>query len=74
MFRMPEKGLIERLKKEYPKGCRVQLVSMSYDPNGIMPGTKGVVDMVDDLGTIHVTWENGRQLGVCYGEDFCRRI
>jgi hypothetical protein len=30
----------------------------------ILPGTRGEVDFVDDIGTIHVRWENGRYLGL----------
>ena len=30
------------------------------------PGTKGIVQFVDDIRTIHVNWENGSSLGVCY--------
>ena len=74
MFKTASRETVERLKKDYPKGCRVELVSMGDDPRGILPGTKGTVVVVDDIGTIHVKWDNGRSLGVCYGEDFCRRI
>ena len=38
------------------------------------PGTKGTVVCVDDIGTIHVHWDNGSSLGVAYGEDRCRVI
>lgn len=37
-------------------------------------GTKGVVEFIDDIGTIHVEWENGSSLGVVYGEDLCKVI
>ena len=29
---------------------------------------------VDDVGTIHVNWDCGSSLGVCYGEDSCSKI
>ena len=32
-------------------------------------GTIGVVEHVDDIGTIHVKWETGSTLGVVWGED-----
>ena len=36
--------------------------------------TKGVVKYVDDIGTIHCTFENGRNLGLIYGEDNFKKI
>ena len=33
------------------------------------PGTCGVVEFVDDIGTIHVHWDNGSSLGVVRNED-----
>ena len=35
----------------------------------IAPGTEGEVDFVDDIGTIHMKWDNGRTLGIAPGED-----
>ena len=35
----------------------------------IAPGTEGEVDFVDDIGTIHMKWDNGRALGIVPGED-----
>ena len=37
-------------------------------------GTFGTITGVDDIGTIHVSWDTGGSLGIAYGEDFCRRI
>ena len=64
---------VERLRKEYPRGCRVQLVKMD-DPQAPPVGTCGTVDGVDDIGSIMVNWDNGSGLSVAYGEDICRRI
>ena len=64
---------IERLRKEYPVGCRVELVRMD-DPQAPPVGTKGTVRGVDDIGSIMVAWDNGSGLSVAYGEDRCRRI
>ena len=70
----PRREIVERIKKEYPSGTRVELISMC-DPYADMPsGTKGTVTGVDDTGTIHVHWDNGHSLGVVYGEDSCRKI
>ena len=64
---------IEHLRKSFPRGCRVELLQMD-DPQAPPIGTLGTVIGVDDLGTIHVNWDNGSGLGVAYGEDACRRI
>ena len=69
----PSRAIIERLRKEYPIGTRVELVQMD-DPQAPPIGTLGTVIGVDAVGTIHVDWDKGCGLGVTYGEDDCRRI
>ena len=64
---------VERLRWEYPVGCRVELVQMD-DVQAPPIGTKGTVRGVDDIGSIMVRWDNGCGLSVAYGEDKCRRI
>ena len=70
----PRREIVENIKKAYPEGCRVELVSMEDPYTRLLPGTKGTVTCVDDTGTIHVAWDTGSHLGVVYGEDSCRRI
>ena len=65
--------IVESLRAEYPKGCRVELVEMD-DPQAPPIGTKGTVRGVDDIGSIMVSWDSGSSLSVVYGEDHCRRI
>ena len=64
---------VERLRREYTVGCRVELVQMD-DVQAPPIGTKGTVRGVDDIGSIMVRWDNGCGLSVAYGEDKCRRI
>ena len=64
--------VVERLKKQYPAGCRVELLHMD-DVQAPPVGTKGTVIGVDDIGSIMVRWDNGSGLSVAYGEDSCRR-
>ena len=64
---------VERLRWEYPVGCRVELVQMD-DVQAPPIGTKGTVRGVDDISSIMVRWDNGCGLSVAYGEDMCRRI
>lgn len=71
-MRFPSKETVERIRKEYPVGTRVELVQMD-DPQAPHIGTKGAVRGVDDIGSIMVAWDNGCGLNVAYGEDICRR-
>ena len=59
---------IEHIKKHYEAGTRIEAVHIcdAYAPE---PGTKGTVVCVDDIGTIHVKWDNGRTLGCIPGID-----
>ena len=60
------------LRSRYPKGSRVKLIRMN-DPysRDLKPGMLGTVVHVDDIGTIHVSWDCGSSLGVVFGEDSC---
>ena len=71
---LPRRGTIEYLKRRFPTGTRVELVSMNDPYTALKPGDKGTVDFVDDMGTIFVSWDNGSSLGVVYGEDRIRII
>lgn len=66
--------VIERLKREYPAGTRVELVSMNDAYCRLKHGEQGTVIGVDDIGTIHVSWDCGSSLGIAYGEDECRKL
>ena len=74
MFGISKETLV-RIKEQYPKGCRVELVHMNDPFNSkLTPGCKGTVVAVDDIGTIHVRWDCGSSLGIVYGEDSCRKV
>ena len=68
-----KREIIERLRKQYPAGTRVELVRMN-DKQAPPIGTCGTVTGVDDIGSIMVAWDNGGSLSVVYGEDLCRKI
>lgn len=70
---IPSKETVERIRKEYPVGARLELVRMD-DPQAPPIGTKGTVRGVDDIGSIMVDWDNGCGLSVIWGEDVCRKI
>lgn len=64
---------LERLRAEYPKDTRVELIQMD-DVQAPPVGTQGTVFGVDSLGSILVKWDNGSTLNVVYGVDVCRKI
>lgn len=66
---------LNQLREEYPVGTRVELISMDDPYNKkLKPGCRGTVRWVDDIGTIHVSWDCGSSLGVVYGEDSCKKV
>lgn len=74
MNRFPSRPVIDRLRLEYPKGTRVELVSMDDPYSRLMPGDQGTVIAVDDIGTVHIAWDNGSGLGAAYGADVIRKV
>lgn len=62
------------LREQYPKGTRIVLLGMGDDPRPILPGTRGTVDAIDDMATVHCSFDNGRRLGLVYGEDHFRAL
>ncbi|HHV75604.1 MAG TPA: DUF4314 domain-containing protein [Thermoanaerobacterium sp.] len=60
---------VQRIKEQYPGGTRIRLMRMDDPYAPIFPGTEGTVDFVDDIGTLHCIFDNGRTLGVIPGED-----
>lgn len=55
--------------KDQIKGKRVELISTSDPYTNLRKGDRGTIDFVDDMGTLHVTWDNGSTLGLVPGED-----
>ena len=64
----------KRLRQSYPVGTRVECVSMSDTYSTVPSGTRGTVQFVDDMATLHVAWDNGSGLGLAYGEDQYRKL
>ncbi len=64
-----DRKMVSFIKEQYPSRTRIRLNSMEDPYAPIAPGTEGVVDFVDDIGTIHMKWDNGRSLGIVHGED-----
>lgn len=66
---------IQRLREQYPKGSRVELLESVTDPHHpLLAGSKGTVWAVDDAGQLHVNWDEGGSLALIYGVDSFRKI
>ena len=48
----------ERLRSEYPVGCRVELIQMD-DPQAPSVGTIGTITGVDDIGKMNIKLQAG---------------
>ena len=53
----PSKEIVERVRKMYPAGTRVELVRMD-DCQAPPSGTKGTVTAVDDMASLIMEWDN----------------
>ena len=60
---------IQNIKEKYIAGTKIELIEMYDNTNPVPKGTKGIVDFVDDIGTIHMKWETGSSLGLIVGVD-----
>lgn len=72
-MKFPNREMVERVRREYPAGTRVELVRMD-DVQAPPIGTEGMVTGVDDTASLMVRWSNGSHLNVIYGEDEVRKI
>ena len=72
MFGVTQQEL-EQLRQQYPKGTRLKLIAME-DPQGVPEGTVGEVELIDDIGQIHMKWENGSGLALIPEADKFIRI
>lgn len=67
-------NLVKRMKGTYLPGTRIELDYMGDDPRPIPSGTRGTVRLVDDIGTVHCHFDNGRHLGLAPGEDAFHKV
>lgn len=62
-------------EKQYPKGTRVELISMDDPYNkSLKAGAKGTITRVDPLGDLEVDWDSGSTLKLICGVDHFRVI
>ena len=72
-MRFPSRETVEHIRKDYPRGTRVELLRMD-DVQAPPIGTLGTVLGVDDTGALLMRWDNGSGLNVVYGEDLVRKV
>ncbi len=53
---------------------RKVIIDFMDDKNGVPEGTTGLITNVDDMGQIHVKWENGSTLAIVPETDRFRLI
>lgn len=61
--------VVVTLRSSYPKGSKVELISMAEDIHRLPDGLKGQLDHIDDAGQFHVSFENGSYRALLLGED-----
>ena len=64
---------VEQIREEYPVGTKIELINMDGESH-MYPGLKGEVKSVDDIGQIHMRWENGSSLALNVGVDSFEKI
>ena len=69
-----ERQQAKRYKEQYPPGTRLQLINMEDPHAPVESGTRGTVKLVDDIGQIHMHWDNGRTLALVPGQDSFRTL
>ena len=72
-MRFPNEQEVERVRRMYPAGTRVELVDMD-DPQAPPAGTLGTVLGVDDTGSLLMRWDNGSGLNVIWRQDVVRKV
>ena len=63
-MKFPNKNYLEQLRKQSPVGTKIRLISMRNEKYPILPGTIGEVTHIDDMGSIHMKWQNGSSLAI----------
>ena len=70
----PTREQVERIRKQYPKGTRLELIAMDDPYSTLRAGDRGTVGFVDDAGQIGVAWDSGSQLSLIPNVDSFRKV
>jgi hypothetical protein len=66
--------LAKELREKYPPGTRLELISMKEEFSPVEEGTRGTVHFIDDIGQIHMLWDNKRTLPINTDTDKFRML
>ena len=61
-------------RAEYPVGTRVKLIHIDDENRKTPENLRGTVKGIDELGIVHVLWDNGRNFGVISDIDDFRKL
>jgi len=50
------------------EGRRVRLLHCNDSLTKLPAGIHGTVSLVDNMGTLHVDWDDGQSLGLCWDD------
>ena len=64
-----DRNKVERVRRQYPVGTRIQLHSLCNNERDMPPGLCGTVVGVDDQPSLLMKWDNGRGLSLMPFED-----
>lgn len=70
----PSKEIVDSIRRQYPPGTRIELISMDDPYSKLEPGDRATVTGVDDIATVHCNWDSGSSLGLAYSEDRFRKL
>ena len=72
--RFPTREQVERIRKQYPKGTRLELIAIDDPYTTLKAGDRGTVDFVDDAGQIAMAWDSGSRLSLIPCVDSFRKV
>ena len=70
----PSRETVERLRREYPVGCRIVLDEMDDPYTKIPVGAQATCQGVDDAGNVMCVWDCGSSLSLAYSADFAHKV
>jgi hypothetical protein len=64
----PSKECVSRIPSQKLVGRRIRLNKCNDSITELKPGATGTVSFIDDAGTLHVNWDSGSTLGLCWDD------